>query len=401
MNRLALVLLALVVAAPVAAADVLVAKKGNRYLFIGLKSEYDDTKVDISNWQIFADQSTGIIEREGYDGIWIKKSAKAKPVKYPMSEVVDYQFTTEPEALLDGYDSMSTGAWAQAIRAFRSVASDAGARPVYQGQAKFAIGDCYLRAGSTKQAEKHFGAWDLTNSRYTPEVYQVMGKIKILRKKYGEARQWFEKIAALENIPKSWKLRSRLGGVQVDIAEQKYTDAENNAKSIASEAVGKESLNDAQGMAYALQADAILKSGAEPRIKEAEAVARRGTDLKKLTSGTAAKVWSVLGDAIYLQKNPDEARYAYMRVVTLFTDQPDFVAEALNNAGSCFLDLAGAAGKANDQAKADDLLIKGIKLLRECAGRYRGRAAAAQASATYRKHKADYEAALARVEKQQ
>ncbi|MHC4957180.1 MAG: tetratricopeptide repeat protein [Planctomycetota bacterium] len=399
MNRLLIALLVLVVAAPVATADVVVVKKGNRYLFIGLKSEYGGTKVDINNWQVFADQSTGVIEREGYDGVWVQKSAKAKPVKYPIGEVVDRQFTTEPPALLDGFDFMSTGAWAQAIRAFRSVASDAGARPVYQGQAKYFIGRCYLAAGSTKQAEKHYAGWDLTNSRYTPEVYQIMGKIKVLRKKYGEARQWFDKIAALEGIPTLWKLKSRLGGVEVDIAENKLNNAEQNAKAIAQAAVGKVSLNDAQALAKALQAEAIMKGGAEPRIREAEQVARQATDLKKIENVTAARAWSVLGNAIYMQKKPDEARYAYMRVVTLYPEQSDFVANALLEAGNCFLDLSGAAK--DDQAKSDDLLIKGIKLMRECSGRHRGRPAASQASSVYRKRKADYEAALARVEKKQ
>ena len=98
---------------------------------------------------------------------------------------------------------------------------------------------------------------------------------------------------------------------------------------------------------------------------------------------------------MYAQGKPEDARFEYMRVVTLYPDVPAQVAHALQNAGQCFLDMSGR--EKDDQAKSDELLVTGMKLLAECAGRHKSSPAARSARVTYKKRKADLEAAKKRL----
>lgn len=395
-HLLAMLLAALVAAT--ASADTVVIKKGkNRYDFLGLRSRMNGVEVTIENWQAFADEGNAVVERVGYDAVWVKPRANSrKAEKYPLSSVVEIRYTTEPDNLLAGYDLQSTGAWGRAIGAFRAVANNNDARPVYRVEAQFQIGVTYLRGGSSKQALDHFQKWTIEDSKYTPVVYRLVGDLLTQRKKYAEARSWFEKIGALPDISEDWKLKARLGGVRVDIAERKFDEAENNARAIA-RAAESANANDSLAGAYALQASAMLASGNKDKFPAAQKLAEQAVALEGVTDSTMAVAYSGLGDIIYAQGKPEDARFAYMRVVLLYPEESGHVAHSLENAGQCFIDMADRAK--DDQAKHDDLLVKGIKLMRECYSRHRGSGSARTARSVYRKRKADYEAALARLEK--
>ena len=397
--HLAVLLLTALFAAP-STADVLVVKRGNKYQFIGLPSKVNGVAVDIKNWRAFADDSKGIIEREGYNAVWAKKKAgKGKATRYPISEVVAIRYTTEPAQFVNGFDLMATGQWGRAVGAFRSVANDKEERAVYRIEAQYQIGRVYLAAGSRKQALEHFRQWTIDNSKFTPIVYRWAGLLLTSYKKYDEARQWFGKIGALEGITQDWKLKARLGGVLVDLAQKKFDDAENNAKAVVRDAQGDKRLNDALALAYALQGKAIFQTGNKDRYPDAQKALESAAGLDHVSDANMAVAYATLGDVIYAQGKPEAARFAYMRVACLFPNERDQAAHSLLNAGQCFLDLSDRAKDDADQR--DVYLVKGMKLLRECAGRHRGRAPARAAALAFRRRKAAYEAALARIEAKQ
>jgi len=383
--------------APAATADYLIVKgkRKGKITFVGIKDKIDGVVLNLANAEAFADQSTGVIVREGYDGIEIKKKAKDKsPVFYSSDRIIKRFFTTEPASLLDGFDQKALGAYPQAIGFFRQVASDGAIQPVHRAEANYQIGWCYLLAGNRNGALAHFARWQPSKSVYTPEAFRLSGVLQIARKKYKSARDFFNKILALPDITAKWKFKARLGLVSVDIAERKFDVAEKAAKKVAMQIGVKDELSGPLALAMTLQAKAILRAGNKDRLPEAQTMLERAAKLKSGTT-TRADLFATLGDVIYAQGNPDEARYAYMRVPTLYRSESGFAAHALRNAGQCFLDLCDRT-EGNDKLK-DELLVKGMQLLGECARRYRGRAPAREAATVYRQRKADYEAAKTRI----
>ena len=398
MHRFVLALTVSCFLAPAATADLLVikGKKKGSVSFVGIKKEIGGNVLNLGNVAAFADKSTGVIVREDYDGIAIKKRAKdKKPVFYPRDVILKHIYTTEPEKLLDGFDQMAVGAYAQAIGSFRQVASDAAVPPVHRAEANFQIGQCYLRTGNRNNALAVYGRWEASKSVYTPDVFRLVGELQIARKKFKAARAAFNKIGALPEITEVWKFGGRLGLVKGDIAEREFDDAEKAAKRVIARIAQKEKLSDPLALALTLQAKAILGSGNKDRLAEAETALKRAAKLKASMT-TRAELYATLGDVQYAQGDPDKARFAYMRVPLLFRAERGFAAHALRNAGQCFLDMSGRA-KTTDAKASDELFLKGMDLLAQCAGRHRSTTAGREAATAYRQRKGELEAARKRV----
>ncbi|MHC4547967.1 MAG: tetratricopeptide repeat protein [Planctomycetota bacterium] len=397
----ALVTLALLFPAT-AGADVLVLKKRRQTL--GISSEINDVKVTPENVELFLEQSKGVIEREGYDGIEFRKTNKARRTTfYPWSAIEKHFYSTEPDALLDGYDQYQLGAFAQAISDFREVTEDPEVRAVFVLEAYYRIGLCYLNTGNVKTAIAHLSRWppqtanpDDRKSVYTPEVKRLLAEIYTSYKQYITARDQYNQIGALPDLPENWRYRAKLGGVKVDIAERKYDEAERKAKSCIAETGGKGELGDANALAHVLLAEAILQSDSADRLPEAETMLQKAAEIEGVSATNRANLYTTLGHVQYKQGNLD-ARFAYMRVVLMYPGESGYVAQALLNAGNCFLDMSGRA-QAEDQAKSDGYLVKAMKLFAQCAGRHRGREAARAAATAYRTHKKRYDEILAKEE---
>ncbi|MHC4971072.1 MAG: tetratricopeptide repeat protein [Planctomycetota bacterium] len=397
MLRTTVTILTLLLLVPVATADVVILRKGKKLQFLGIKSKIGDTEITLENIELFIEKSTGVIDREGYDGLDFRKSLKAKNSKtYAWGDVVKHYYHPEPVALQDGYDQMRLGAYAQAIRSFREVITNPEERDVFKPDAYFRIGYCYYSAGNLKSAIGHLSNWRWQDSTYTPEVKRFLAEIYISRRQFTTARDQFNQIAALPGIPANWKYKAELGNVKVDIAERKYADAERKAKSIAGQTTGTIELADANVLAHILQAQAILQSDAADRLPEAEALLEKAADVKGAPNVTRANLFATLGDVQYKQGKLEEARFPYMRVALMYPDQPAYVAHALFNAGQCFLDMSGRA--ADDQAKSDKYLVSAMKLFAQCAGRYRGQPPAVGAAKAYRANKKRYEEIRAKEE---
>ena len=375
----------------VADADVIFVRKGKRIEPVGIKKEVKGTngeKVTITpqNIDIFLDESTGIILVDGYNGVTIAKSARAakanKGTTYPSAQVVSTHYNTEPDALLDGLEQMSLGAYAQAIGRFRNVMNDPDVRAVYKHRASYRLGMCYYFSGRIKECVAHFKAWKGVNSHFTPKVQQTLAIIYTGQKKYPNARARYQNIAKLPDISENWKYMARLGQVRVDIAERKYKKAESAAAQIARETRSKPSLADARTMAIALQGDAIYQSGATDRLPAAQTLLESGAKVEGASAGSRATLFMTLGHVLYTRRMQAEARFPYLRAALLYGEGSGFT-----NAGLCFVDLADTFEKDGDQKKSDAYFLKGMRLLATAAGRYRDPAARKH----YRKHKARYE----------
>jgi tetratricopeptide (TPR) repeat protein len=382
--------------APATRGDVVVVKDRDKVKLFGIKDEIDDVEVTRDNVRGFIQESDGVVVADDYDAVGFKRNERSSNVQtFPRDQVLELHYKDEPAELLDGFDGMQTGAWAQAISAFRDAYENKELRAVFRLEAYFQIGICYASMGNLRRAVEHFQKWPTSKSKYTPEVYRILAEIYTSQKKFDAARAEYKKIEELENIPDDWKYRAALGAIKVAIAERKYADAEQGAKRILSLVGTRKELADARCLALALQAQAILESGDKERLGEAEKLLRDATSLKGVSNTNAALAHLVLGHVLYAAGKGLEARYPYMRVACLYPDERSYVASALQNAGQIFLDLSAAAEK---QAESDEFLMKGMKLLAECGLNYRGTEAAAKAASAYRQHRARYEKLRAKAE---
>lgn len=312
--------------AAAAAADAILLANGK---IVGFP---DAVEVDAASFESRADQSTGTITLDGYAGVEMNRK------KYKIEEVKAVVYKDEPQSLAEGYDLFGQGQYADAIQAFQETLKDPEARDVFKSAANFHIGLCFASAGNLQAAEKHFAGWSDQPSKWTPIVHRILGRIRIASKNFPGARAAFDAIGKLPEVPRSWILAARLGGVEVDLAERKFTEAEGNAKSVFNEAKTDPAFNDAQAYAQTLVAGAILRAGSKERFAEAQSLLEQAAALTGASGETRARLFSTLGDVVYAQGKPAEAREPYMRVVTMFPDSDD-APHALYNAAQCFTDI--------------------------------------------------------------
>ncbi|HEX5138700.1 MAG TPA: hypothetical protein VFY93_17140 [Planctomycetota bacterium] len=394
MTRASIALLTLTLVAGPAAADLLILKKGGKLEVWGMPKTVgkgtNEVEVTPENAELYADQSVGVVEAEGYDSVTAKKTDKSKSETFPRSEVVSVLYNSEPEALSSGFGSMASGQYLAAVNDFRTVVENNAVREAYRYQAQFQIGRCYLLAGRTADCIKHFKDWKPVNSVYTPVAYRILADLLTDQRKYDDARAQYAQIGNLPGIPDVWKYNARLGAVKVDTAERKYEAAEAGAAGIARETQNKPEVADANVNALALQAEAIWRGGKTERLPEAEKLLARADAVEGAETGTRAFLLVTQGNVLYAQRKIDEARFPYLRAALMYPDS-GYDGIAYFNAGQCFLDMSGAlAGK--DQEKSDQLLVRGMRLLATAAGNYK----VSDAAKRYRENKARYEEILAK-----
>ena len=382
--RIPSVLLLVLLLAPVVAADALCVKtqKGKRVL--GLPTSMGQVKITCDNYVLYVEDSKAKILENRYDGLKVK--VKGKERLYAHSEVDSFEFTEIPEDFTDGKAQQGVRAYQQARRAFAALKDDQEAPAVFREAADYEYGMCLLGLGKPKTAKTHFSKWSYTPSYYTPLVYELQAKMALIAKDYAGARARYRAISLLPGIPKAWAYKGKLGDALVDLEEQKYDEAERTAAALLREMGAAEQLADPRAQAHAIIARAVHKGSQVARYEEALQKLQAAKDIAGVSSARMGDVYKTEGDLLFSLKRPDEARYAYMRVWTVYDDEPANVAHCLMNAGMCFINLS-ALEEGKDQAKSDDFFKKGFRLFQECASRYRGTPAWKQAVAMYRQYK--------------
>jgi tetratricopeptide (TPR) repeat protein len=393
MTRASIALVTLALLGGQVSADCLILKKGGKLQVWGMPATVgkspNEIEITPENADLFADQSTGLIETEGYDAITAKKAANAKAESFPKAEVVRAIYTTDPEALVSGLAEMATGQYLAAVGDFKQVVAAEGVREAYKYRALFEIGRCYYLDNRINECIKHYSEWKPVNSIYTPIVYRLLADLLTSRRDYEGARKQYDQIQSLPGITDVWKFNGRLGAVKVDIAERKYDEAERTAAAIARETQNKPDVADALANALALQAEAIWRGGKTERLVDATTLLERGAAIEGVEPGTRAFVLVTQGNVLYAQGKPEEARYPYLRAALMYPDS-GFDALAYLNAGQCFLDMSGREAK--DPVKSDQLLVKGMRLLATAAGTYKS----GDAAKRYRENKERYDAIVAK-----
>ena len=219
----------------------------------------------------------------------------------------------------------------------------------------------------------------------------TMNNVHRSKREYKKARARYASIAKLEGITDDWKYRSRLGGVRVSLAESDYDRAENTAKQVVSATGNNADLANAHVLALTLQAESMRLAGANDRMAEAESLLVRARGTKGAEANTRAEMLVTLGHVYYAQGKLEEARFPYLRVVSLYGNSLVSGAARLN-AGQVLIDMSGRLdGKPAEQAKSDKLLLSGIKLLAECITKNRGSGAAKSARSVWKQNKARYD----------
>ncbi len=394
MTRASIALVTLAFFGSAAHADCMVLKKGGKRVVWGMPAAIGDganaIEVTPENAELYADQSTGVIVSEGYDTVTGKKTATGKEESFPWSEVEHVYYSSEPDSLVSGLSKMQAGSFLQAVGDFKDVVQDPEARETFKYQALFQIGICYYNAGRVPECVRHFQAWKPVNSQYTPKAFSILADLLTEGRKFPEARAQYEEIPKLPGIPDSWKFKARLGAVKVDTAERKYDDAERMAQTIARETQGKADLADANALAQGLQAEAIWRAGKADRLPEASTILERAAALEGASPGTRAFLLVTQGNLLYAQGKVDEARFPYLRAALMYPDS-GYDGLAYFNAGQCFLDMSMRL-EGKDQAKSDDFLVDGMKLLATAAGTYRQ----GDAAKRYKENKQRYDAIMAK-----
>ncbi len=393
MTRASIALVTLALLGAPAAADCLILKKGGKLQVWGMPAQVgranDPIEITPDNVELYSDRSTGLIETEGYDVITGKKTANAKAETFQRSEVVRVIYTTEPDMFLNGLAEMADGKWIAAVNDFKDVAADGEVREAYRYRALYEIGRCYYLAGRLPECIKHFKEWKPVNSIYTPLVYRFLADILTDQRKYEDARAQYAQIASLPGITDVWKFNARLGAVKVDTAERKHDEAERAAATIARETLNKAEVADAHVNALALQAEAIWRAGKTERLPEAAAILEKAQAIEGAEPGTRAFVFVTQGNVLYAQGKPEEARFPYLRAALMYPDS-GYDGLAYLNAGQCLLDMSVRL-QGKEQARSDQLLVNGMRLLATAAGTYKQ----GDAAKRYRENKARYEEIMA------
>ena len=393
MTRALIALVTLALLGTTAGADFIILKKGNKFTVWGMPESVgggaNPIPISAENAALYGEQSTGIIEVEGYDALTAKRTPTAKAETIPLTDVVAVFFTTEPDLLVSGLAQMDAGQYGPAIRDLKDVVEDPATRDAYRQKALYQIGVCYYYMGRKPDCIKHFKAWKPVNSKYTPEAISRLADLLTEDRKFAEARAQNDEIPKLPGIPDSWKYKARLGAVRVDIAERKFDDAERTAQSIARETQSRADLADATALAMVLQAEAIWRSGKADRLADAGPILDRAAALEGASPGTRAFLLVTQGNVLYAQGKVEEARFPYLRAALIYPDS-GYDGLAYLNAGQCLLDMSMRL-EGKEQAKSDKYLVDGMKLLATAALTYRQ----ADAAKRYKENKARYDAIIA------
>ena len=382
-HRIFATTLAVLILGGLTSADVVVTKRGKIHGLTGASK--DRTKITLDNWQQYIEESTGNIVYLGYRGVSFQRGRK--PSIIPWTNVADFEFKERDPDEEDGNKHYSIGDWASALGAYRDCVASAEAKPVFKVESAFNICLCLLQEGHKKAALKQLRGWKHIDSRHTPAVYRILAEIATADKKFRNARASYAKIEALPELPDAVVLSAKLGLVKVDIAESKFGDAQAALGRIKARNDRTKDANTTAGIAV-LKARIVINSGAGDRLEEARRELEKvAENLEGVDDSNRAAVYAALGDVLFKQGKSDEARFPYMRVVCMYPSESGQVASCLLNAGQCFINLA-TAQKETDKAKYKQYLDEGMKLLRECAGKYKNPGA----RKIYRQFKAEWEA---------
>jgi len=366
---------ALLVVAGSAPADVVITKKGRIY---GLPSKINRVDVTPHVAKQNLSKSRGNISAYGYRGLTFTRGKKNTLIPY--AGIVYEAFTEEDADWADGMRNLDIGDFGQALAAFQDCVKSAEARPIFMIDSTYWSIICLASQGNWRAATPMLSSWKFPDSRWTLQVNRILGERYIFKKNYAAARKAFAATIALPEIGAVHKLKAKLGGVKVDLAEKKFNDAKTNLTVIATQAKREKNADDVLVLIAVLNAKLAMASD-DGNLEKAK---KDLQEAAKLDVVDKAALYEGLGNVQFKMGDHDGARYAYLRVITMYPGEVNIVSNSLLSAGQCFLNLYEKAKNDEQTDEACQYLTEGMTLLKQAGGaRYRNK----EARKTYRQYK--------------
>jgi len=378
--RFALVVgLALLLAAPALAGDIILMKSGRT---VGTaNSNIPPTEENFDN-------STFTISEENLDKVLYTISGVPTPQEVKSDEIdrIFHDPSTIPTGLTRGKHMIDGGQFEDAFDVLGSVAADKSAPKWAQAEAAYLQGVALWSAGALDDAAKTFDDFLVTwkNSRYVPDATKANARIKLAKGDVAGARSAFEALKKLKGLPESELLEVDywINWIDEQVAVQKsdkagLEKAMKGYETLLLSLKGRSGLEDLIGKCQVGRIGCLMGLG---RYAEGEQEASKLVESNK-DPLVRAGAYTLLGRAIVLQtagKNDrakfKEALLHFLKVVTLYGDTPgaeDWNAESLFRAGELFNELRPMQ-TATEEEKADALMarMRAQREWRECVQRY-------------------------------
>ena len=379
-TRLAVIAgLALLLAAPAFAGDIIVLKSGR--MIGNAKSNVPPTDED------YAGSNITIVE-ENLDKVLFKIDGVPTPQDMKSGDVaVTYHDPSlTPVNLTRGKRLQGSAQYEDAFEYLEQAASDSVAPKWAQAEAAYRAGEVLWQAGALDDAAKAFDAF-LSNwktSKYVPAATQANARIKLERGDVDGARAAFAALKKMAGLPEAEALEIDywINWIDEQVAVNKNDKAgldkalkgyENLARALKS----KDGMEDLHGKCEVGAISCMLGLG---KYAEAEAAAT------KLVEDNAAPLvragaHTLLGRAIVLQNtgSNDKSKYKtallhFLKVVTLYGNEPgagEYMAESLYRSGELFNELRPAQSKTDEEKAAVSMArLRARREWQECAQRF-------------------------------
>jgi tetratricopeptide (TPR) repeat protein len=371
--------LALVLATPALAGDIIVLKSGRKYG--NPNSNVPPTESD------YAESKMTIVE-ENLDKIVFRLEGVPTPQELEAGniDVTYHDPSLAPTALLRGKRLLGSGQYEDAFAMFEEVTGDARAPKWAQAEAGYRLGEVLWMAGALDDAAKAFdsflGTWK--KSKYVPSATQANARIKLEKGDVEGARAAFAALKKMSGLPEAESLEIDywINWIDEKVALQKNDKAglekalkgyENLARSLKS----RKGMEDLHGkcLVGAISCKLGLGQHAEGQADATKVVEEYKDPLVRAGAHT------LLGRAIVLQNagSNDKAAYKtallhFLKVVTLYGNEPgaeEWMAESLFRSGELFNELRPAQAK-TEEDKAAVLMarLRARREFQECIQRF-------------------------------
>ncbi len=348
--------IALLLAAPAVAGDVIVLKGGRT---LGPpKASVPPTDED------YAKSNITIVE-ENLDKVVFKIAGVPTPQNVKAADVEEtfHDPSTSPPSLTRGKRLLAGGQNEDAYALFEQVGGDKRAPKWARAEAAYRMGEALWRAGALDDAAKAFDGFlsSWPTSKYVPTATQANARIKLAKGDVAGARAAFTALGKMSGLPDAEKLEIDywINWIDEQVALQKGDKATlgkalKGYEALARSLKSRKGMEDLYGKCQVGAISCLLGLG---RYADGQSAATKLVE-QNTDALVRAGGHTLLGRAIVLQNagSNDKVQYKaallhFLKVVTLYGNEPgaeEWMAESLYRAGELFNELRPTGAAADD-----------------------------------------------------
>lgn len=371
--------LALLLAAPALAGDIIVLKSGRKYG--NAKANVPPTDED------YAGSNISIIE-EKLEEVTFRIADVATPQSLKSADIdrIFHDPSTTPSSLQRGQRLLDSGQHEDAYALFEEAAKDDRAPKWAQAEAAYRMAQCLWQAGALDDAANSFDEFLKSNktSKYVPSATQANARIKLAKGDVAGARAAFEALKKMAGLPEAEALEVDYWIIWIDeqVAVQKndkgaLDKALKGYETLARALKGRAGMEDLYGKCQVGAISCMLGLG---KYAEGQAEATKIVEESK-DALVRAGAHTLLGRAIVLQNagSNDKAKYKqallhFLKVVTLYGNEAgaeDWMAESLFRSGELFNELRPAQTSTDEQKEEATMArLRARREWQECVQRF-------------------------------